>query len=1133
MKQRKKRYQMMAWFLALSLLIGQMGGIPLVSAASVMKSGNCGENTWKLDSEGTLYLEGKGQFPTYSSESVPWNLFKEEIRQVVFEFPLIAGGDLSNYFDGCINLMKVNEIPAGTTKMNETFRGCSMLNCEVGVPEKVTEAFGTFDGCTSLAITPKIQTKKIQDIRYLFRNTAITQAPTIPKSVTDMEGCFYGCSNLRTPPILPNGVRDLSYCFYGCQSMTSCPQLPEGVVDIRYAFYKCRSMTNASDIPLSVEYMQNCMVECVKVSGEMTIYAMISKKERYHRFAGETAIYDIQDNPKFLGGSGRGLKICYTVMNENKIRDYLSAGWNCGGLVFEGKCGKLQVGDRVNIDMGKVSVGSLPSYPYTGNANTPKPTVTYGKEQLVEGQHFTYSYSNHIDAGQATLKIQGRGGFEGVRNMTYNILTKALENVKSTGYTGTYDGNPHSIMVQSDIGAKIRYGTKAGEYLTETCPQYILPGKYTTYYQVTKPNYTTMTGSATVVIEERIQEAKSSGFKGEYDGLEHGIQVLAEEGATVTYGTKEGEYTDGVSPKYRNAGQYTVYYQVSKLGYKTIHGKEKIEIQKKKVYEIEFPSVGDLVYGQSLQQADLSQKQNPYGWFQWLAPEKIPTVQNHGYPMVFEPNDTKNYDFSEVSGYENGRCSRNVSVRVLPQDGVVPEVKITCVLEDDILSMATFESQGIEEGVFQWETPLQVVKQSETEYDAKFIPQDTENYNWSKIEGYDEESGSISLKMNLMILPRPVAGAITYGDTLEKSILVYDKSIMDCVWEESDLCPQESGFQWVCIDTGEVCFRRQIWVSVQEPIQPTMAPVVTETPKETNSPIATGAPTETIMPVVTEVPAETIPVDTEKPVETIPPIIVEKPEETKSPSVTEKPRATISPSVTEKPQETMSPIGADEPMGTMPPTETIMPVVTEVPAETIPIDTETSNPTETTIPTTRPVIVPSASEVPTGTNPPTEYNEVKTTEVPVVNSKLEISYTSGKGQPEKTVESVEKKPNDALSVEEEHTKTYDKKITDLLREIDANGKRQIKKRKVVIKSVKRKGKKVKLSWKKEKNAVGYQVWWWNQKKARKKGVNKRYTRKKVMTIKKRNTKKCYLKIRAVYYDGTRKVYGSWSKTKRI
>lgn len=87
--------------------------------------------------------------------------------------------------------------------------------------------------------------------------------------------------------------------------------------------------------------------------------------------------------------------------------------------------------------------------------------------------------------------------------------------------------------------------------------------------------------------------------------------------------------------------------------------------------------------------------------------------------------------------------------------------------------------------------------------------------------------------------------------------------------------------------------------------------------------------------------------------------------------------------------------------------------------------------------------------------------------------------------------------------------------------------------KAKIKSVKnKKGKKIKITLKKIKKATGYQVRWSDTKKF--KGYWEKNVKKTTYTIKKltKNTR-YYIKVRAYVKNGSKKLYGAWSKTKKI
>lgn len=83
------------------------------------------------------------------------------------------------------------------------------------------------------------------------------------------------------------------------------------------------------------------------------------------------------------------------------------------------------------------------------------------------------------------------------------------------------------------------------------------------------------------VVEETI-DVSASGFSGTYDEKAHGISVTVNSptGAVVKYGTTEGKYDLTDSPEYTAAGDYTVYYQVTKDKYTTVTGSAEVKISK-------------------------------------------------------------------------------------------------------------------------------------------------------------------------------------------------------------------------------------------------------------------------------------------------------------------------------------------------------------------------------------------------------------------------------------------------------------------------------------------------------------------------------------------------------------------------
>ena len=94
-----------------------------------------------------------------------------------------------------------------------------------------------------------------------------------------------------------------------------------------------------------------------------------------------------------------------------------------------------------------------------------------------------------------------------VRTASYTLTVRpATMTVRAEGYTGTYDGKPHSITVtvaNPANGAVITYGTTEGTYNLTANPEITnVPDSRTVYFKVTAANYTPVTGSAAVTLSK-------------------------------------------------------------------------------------------------------------------------------------------------------------------------------------------------------------------------------------------------------------------------------------------------------------------------------------------------------------------------------------------------------------------------------------------------------------------------------------------------------------------------------------------------------------------------------------------------------------------------------------------------------
>ena len=138
-----------------------------------------------------------------------------------------------------------------------------------------------------------------------------------------------------------------------------------------------------------------------------------------------------------------------------------------------------------------------PTATATGLVNGDEIGVSVTGEQTNAGENYTATASALTGTKAGNYKLPASN----TQSFSINGASMSDE-VSATGYTGTYDAAAHNITVTAPNEATVKYRTTgSGDYdLTET-PAFTDAGTHTVYYQVTKENYATVTGSATVQID--------------------------------------------------------------------------------------------------------------------------------------------------------------------------------------------------------------------------------------------------------------------------------------------------------------------------------------------------------------------------------------------------------------------------------------------------------------------------------------------------------------------------------------------------------------------------------------------------------------------------------------------------------
>jgi len=156
--------------------------------------GKCGENLiWTFEGS-KLTISGSGNMDYWTSTTVPWKDYTENISSVVFTGNITYIGSYAFY-------------------------NCSSLE-SITIPDSVTSiGSSAFYYCSSL------------------------ESITIPSSVTSIgDYAFYGCSSLTSITIPDSVINIYDYAFSGCSSLTSITISGSVIIIYDYAFSGCSSL---------------------------------------------------------------------------------------------------------------------------------------------------------------------------------------------------------------------------------------------------------------------------------------------------------------------------------------------------------------------------------------------------------------------------------------------------------------------------------------------------------------------------------------------------------------------------------------------------------------------------------------------------------------------------------------------------------------------------------------------------------------------------------------------------------------------------------------------------------------------------------------------------------------------------
>ena len=185
-----------------------------------------------------------------------------------------------------------------------------------------------------------------------------------------------------------------------------------------------------------------------------------------------------------------------------------------------------------------------------------------------DGENWSTTNPIYTNVGVYTtyVKYVGDGNHNDspVYERTVSISKADLEVPSSniTNYSGSYDGNAHSITV-SNIPNAVTVYSEDGDSWKETKPSYTNVGEYTIYVKyVGDGNYNdSSVYEGTVNITKAdlsIPNNNITNYEGTYDGNEHSLNVSKVDNATIMYSLDQESWST-VKPTRTNVGVDTIY----------------------------------------------------------------------------------------------------------------------------------------------------------------------------------------------------------------------------------------------------------------------------------------------------------------------------------------------------------------------------------------------------------------------------------------------------------------------------------------------------------------------------------------------------------------------------------------------
>ena len=365
------------------------------------------------------------------------------------------------------------------------------------------------------------------------------------------------------------------------------------------------------------------------------------------------------------------------------------------------------------------------NFEYDKTQKKPTVTITDLQKILDLDKDYTLEYGENINAGNGSITIKGKNNYKDSRKLEFVIkqldIRKSTITLEENSYF--FDGmeKKPKINVKNEIETLV----ENKDYVVEYDEELTMPGvknvKVTglgNYDNIFETEYVIIKRPEIYDDTESTINFKGQGYQGIYDGNAHGIEVnvtFPSSGAKVLYGTTKGKYTYSSSPKYINAGTYTIYYKITSLGYESVEGQKQIVIKTK---EFSDDTTSELkaekvTYNGNEQkpEVEIKDKQN---------------VLEYGkdYEVAYENNLDVGIGKIVINGKGNykGTISKTFEIERAVPEYIAPS-GIVAVYGSKLKDISLPEH-------FEWQDDLETLVGDigEHVFKCKYVPTDTKNY---------------------------------------------------------------------------------------------------------------------------------------------------------------------------------------------------------------------------------------------------------------------------------------------------------------------------------------------------------------------------------------------------------------------